>query len=223
MRCVMSLARARIFTAVLMIPALAATAAADSFTVLRSFTQPGTNPMGRLVEGPDGSLYGVTNRGGAFGDGTVFVLRRKPDHSWQETTLNSFYRPTGARPRAGLVLAGDGNFYGVTSVGGSDNRGSIYRVSPSGVMTSVRLFSNADGAPTDAPLTLASDGSLWGTLRPGSAYRVTTAGEFVIVHAFTDAEGGQPAGGLVLGPDGAFYGVNRNVYRISQSGAVTTV
>ena len=224
----MSLTRARILLAVLMLPMPAAPAAAQPFTVLNSFTEPGMNPMGRLVEGPDGSLYGVTNTGGVFGVGTVFALRQQPDHSWRAITLSSFYLPTGGRPRAGLVLGGDGNFYGVTSVGGPDNRGSIYRVTPSGAATIVRLLSNADGAPTDAPLVLASDGSLWGTLRGGlsnfgSVYRITPTGEFAIVHAMTSAEGGHPAGGLVGGPDGAFYGVNDNVFRITAPGVVTTI
>jgi len=224
----MSLTRARNIVAALIVLMVAATAAAQEFTVLQSFTEPGTNPMGRLVEGPDGSLYGVTNRGGAFGEGTVFALRRQPDRTWQAVTLSSFYLPTGGRPRAALVLGDEGNFYGVSSVGGPDNRGSIYRVTPAGAATVVRLLSNADGSPTDAPLLHASDGSLWGTLRGGpsgfgSVYRITPAGEFVIVHAFTDAEGGYPSGGLVQGPDGAFYGVNRNVFRITPSGVVTTL
>ena len=119
----MSLTRARNIVAALIVLMVAATAAAQEFTVLHSFTEPGTNPMGRLVEGPDGSLYGVTNRGGAFGEGTVFALRRQPDLTWQAVTLSSFYLPTGGRPRAGLVLGDDGNFYGVSSVGGPDNRG----------------------------------------------------------------------------------------------------
>lgn len=230
----MLLTQARIIVAALIVPMAGATASAQelaaphSYTVVRSFTEPGLNPMGRLVAGPDDSLYGVTNRGGAFGAGTVFVLRRQQDLTWKAVTLSSFYPPTGARPRAGLVLGDDGNFYGVSSVGGPDNRGSIYRVTPSGTVTVVRLLSNADGTPTDAPLMRASDGSLWGTLRggpsgSGAVYRITPTGEFVVVHAFTDPEGGYPAGGLVEGPDGAFYGVNRNVFRITPSGLVTTV
>ena len=46
--------------------------AAGSLTTRHSFTDTdGRWPMGRVIEGLDGSLYGTVSYGGTFGDGTV--------------------------------------------------------------------------------------------------------------------------------------------------------
>ena len=46
--------------------------------------------------------------------------------------LHKFNGSDGANPYAGLVQATDGSFYGVTSSGGSNNSGTIYRVTSNG-------------------------------------------------------------------------------------------
>jgi uncharacterized repeat protein (TIGR03803 family) len=52
-----------------------------AFTTLHSFAggQEGAGPMGALVQGPDGNLYGTTSKGGAKNAGTVFRLIIPPD------------------------------------------------------------------------------------------------------------------------------------------------
>jgi uncharacterized repeat protein (TIGR03803 family) len=86
-------------------------------TVLYTFMGPdGSDPAGSLVRDTDGNLYGTTLLGGAFGHGTVFEL----DAKGILTTLHTFTGGAdGASPFAGLVLDGSGNFWGVTSAGGS--------------------------------------------------------------------------------------------------------
>ncbi len=85
----------------------------------------GAYPFAGLVQGANGSLYGVTLGGGTGTGcpdgacGTVFGITLEGEL----TTLYSFYYSTGAGsagagPQATLALGTDGNFYGSTSFGG---------------------------------------------------------------------------------------------------------
>src|SRR5204863_40755 len=75
----------------------------------------GRNPMAGLMLGSDGNLYGTTQFGGSsdYG-GTVFQVTT----NGVLTTLVEFTVDNGAVPVAGLVLGGEGNFYGTTDYGG---------------------------------------------------------------------------------------------------------
>jgi uncharacterized repeat protein (TIGR03803 family) len=55
--------------------ACAATANAQSFSLLHSFVFPAESPNAPLVQGPDGTLYGTASAGGTGGYGTVFKVR----------------------------------------------------------------------------------------------------------------------------------------------------
>jgi uncharacterized repeat protein (TIGR03803 family) len=62
-----------------------------------------------------------------MGCGTVFQITK----GGELTTLHSFVgQPTdGATPLGGLVQGTDGNFFGTTSLGGSSNAGTVFRLS----------------------------------------------------------------------------------------------
>ncbi len=98
----------------------------------------GTNPeQSGLIQGRDGSFYGTTSYGGAHNGGVVFKLT--PDGV--ETVLWSFGAPNdGAYPQAGVIQGSDGNFYGTTTVGGTHNGGTIFKVTPAGVETVLWSF-----------------------------------------------------------------------------------
>src|ERR1700735_4762003 len=78
------------------------------------------------------------------------------------TTLVSCDGTDGANSTAGLIRATDGNFYGTTSEGGANNDGTVFRISPSGVLTTIYSFCSrrgcTDGANPVAGLIQASDG-----------------------------------------------------------------
>lgn len=106
-------------------------------STLYTFSGPdGANPHGRVIIGPDGTLYGTTPNGGEFGYGTVFNLRppaaicKSAQCPWTETVLVSFGGFTdGRQPTFGdLVFDGDGNIYGTTPYGGQGNRGTVYEL-----------------------------------------------------------------------------------------------
>ncbi len=88
-------------------------AGSDTITTLATFDEStGAHPVARLVEDSNGNLFGTTQLGGAFGDGTVFEVVAG---SGAVTTLVSFRNSNGAYPETGLVLDRSGNLFGTTS------------------------------------------------------------------------------------------------------------
>ena len=147
---------------------------AGGFSSLHSFSQGEGGPPGEaMVVGIDGGMYGTTPGLGSFachdtvfriGQGAVFRI----DASGAFTLLHSFSGGgDGGRPRASLLLARDGALYGSTERGGSSDRGTIFRVLPSGEFESVHSFTGADGAGPFTALVQGVDGWLYGTAPEG--------------------------------------------------------
>jgi len=107
----------------------------------------GAHPYATLVQGSDGNLYGTTGSDGtgAFGGGGTFFAMTP---GGKLTTLYSFCSlencADGNYPMA-LMLATDGNFYGMTAAGGANNLGTIFQITPSGVLTTEHSFDGTDG------------------------------------------------------------------------------
>jgi uncharacterized repeat protein (TIGR03803 family) len=105
--------------------ALACGAQAASFQTLYQFSgaTDGSAPTGRLVPGPSGSFFGVTQAGGASGNGTVFRLDRTLSRSgpWRLTTLYSFTGGSDAATPNNLTADMAGNLYGTSSAGGGSS------------------------------------------------------------------------------------------------------
>ena len=99
----------------------------------------GSRPYGALVQSADGNFYGTTSSGGALGYGTIF--QTTPVGAF--TTLHSFQGGNeGRKPLAGMVQGQDGNLYGTTSLGGTENDGTIFRlVIPATIQSAVQLGS----------------------------------------------------------------------------------
>jgi uncharacterized repeat protein (TIGR03803 family) len=127
----------------------------------------GGNPYSALVQGSDGDFYGTTSAGGITTNGTIFKI--SPGGVF--TNLYLFTGGTdGADPRAGLTLGVDGNFYGVSSAGGTNGYGTLFEVSPEGKFSSLYSFTGGDdGANPQAGLVLGSDGNLYGMTTQGGA------------------------------------------------------
>jgi uncharacterized repeat protein (TIGR03803 family) len=137
-------------------------------TVLYSFGagNDGALPYAALALGNDGNFYGTTTFGGTNGYGAVF----KMTPSGTLTPLYGFAGGgDGANPRANLVQAADGNFYGTTA-GGEVNTdyGTVFKITPAGTETVIYNFTNsADGATAYAGLIVGSDMSFYGTTSQG--------------------------------------------------------
>jgi uncharacterized repeat protein (TIGR03803 family) len=224
--------------------ALPGVAAAASFTVLHSFGGPeGETPAAPLVQGADGSLYGVAAHGGDFtamqdGGGTAFRV----DASGTVTTLHTFTGPDGAVPRS-LIQGRDGFFYGTTTYGGGDvsplqpGNGTIFRMDAAGRVTVLYVFpySIGGGSSRPEPIVRGVDGALYGgalgafgtSAIGGYIYRFDpVTGDFRHLHDFVGSDGAIPTGSLFQAGDGFFYGTTNQggtwntgvIYKVNVAG-----
>lgn len=90
----------------------------------------GGAPECGLTFDSSGNLYGSTNSGGSGNKGTIYELS-PAGVSWSETILHSFSTLLdGQRPVGGVTLDSSGNVYGTTSVGGGQNDGLVFEITP---------------------------------------------------------------------------------------------
>jgi len=215
-----------------------------TLTVLRSFfLGDGTQPEAGLVQASDGNFYGTTALGGAHSDGTVFKITP----SGTLTSLHNFAGGDGAVPVAGLVQARDGNFYGTASNGGANcgsvGCGTVFKITPSGTLTTLHSFAGGDGSLPAAGLVQASDGNFYGTTYYGGAnnngtvFKMTPSGTLTTLYSFDFSHGSKPTAGLIQATDGNFYGTASEggtsnncgsfgcgtVFKITPSGTLTTL
>ncbi len=100
------------------------------FTVLHTFTAPGSggadgwSPSAPAF-GTDGRLYGVS--GGSGDTGQAMLFKFSSDGAKFFLT-HSFTQKEGTSARAGMVLGRDGNLYGVSTNGGANGTGTVFRV-----------------------------------------------------------------------------------------------
>jgi uncharacterized repeat protein (TIGR03803 family) len=145
-------------------------------TVLHSFgtsLADGIAPLGPLIQGNDGALYGTTASGGGgycgwpFSCGTVFRITPAGSvtiiYAFATTTMWS----DGYGPSPFLIQASDGNFYGTTVSGGAvpaDLNGTVFRLTPSGVKTILYSFGPFTTNPSDpgSGVIQAGDGAYYG-------------------------------------------------------------
>ena len=111
------------------------------------------------------------------------------------TTLHSFQvSSAGANPWGALVQASDGYFYGTTSSGGSNNSGTVFKISPNGALTTLYSFTGGNDGAVPTGLVQGSDGYFYGTtsgsMAAGTVFRVSTNGALTTLHSFADGEDG---------------------------------
>ena len=90
----------------------------------------------------------------------------------QFDVVHAFAAPGAVRPYSTLVEGMDGNFYGTTSEGGTGNQGTIFRMTPAGVVTTLYSFFGAGGRDPRSGLLLANDGNFYGTTRDGGTFQM---------------------------------------------------
>jgi len=216
---------------------------AGTFTTLHVFDgADGAYPFAALVQGGDGNFYGSTFQGGgtnlmppAAAYGSVFKITP----AGALTTLHSFTGPDGAYLSGQLLQGSDGNFYGTTQYGGTNNNcgdegcGTIFRMSQAGTVTLLYNFTQGlDGAHPPAGLVRGADGNFYGTtftggmLGQGALFQITPAGTLTPLYGFGN---GSPAGALTPGSDGFLYGAtlaggsntDGTVFKLTTAGTFT--
>jgi len=223
-------------------------APAQSFTTLLSFD--GSNgaysEYGYPIQGSDMNIYGTTSAGGTYDQGTIFKLT--PGGTL--TTLYNFCSKTnctdGAQPFGGLLQFSDGNFYGTTYTGGTHGWGTVFKITPAGVLTTLHSFAggpNDGGYPYAGLIAVGGNfyGTTWyggansaGAAVAGTVFEVTPAGKLTILYSFCSqsncADGAGPYAALVE-TGGNLYGTTSaggtnsqgTVFEITQTGTLTTL
>ncbi len=132
-------------------------------TTLYSFDILGNDILGALVQDRDGNFNGTTSAGGTYLGGTIF--RITPQGAFR--TIYDFCEgktcPDGEMPAAGLILGTDGSLYGVTTGGGANGHGTVFKITADGNLTTLYNFTAADGYGSGGELLQGTDGSFYGT------------------------------------------------------------
>ncbi|WP_158267665.1 choice-of-anchor tandem repeat GloVer-containing protein [Adhaeribacter arboris] len=186
------------------------------YKVIYTFTRNnGYRPYGDLLQGPDGNFYGLTFYGGTFDMGTIFKLSPTGKH----TVLHHFNGTSrGGRPDGSLVRGKDGNFYGLTTLGGANQYGTIFKITLSGTFTLLHTFEITTGGTPVGNLVQGKDGEFYGFTRyggenfGGTIYRISPTGGYKVIYHFTYGGeiGDTPKRGLLRGKDGSLYGTTMN-------------
>jgi uncharacterized repeat protein (TIGR03803 family) len=184
-----------------------------SLTVLYNFTggADGAGPASGLALGPDDVAYGVTSEGGTKGAGTVFKIKLR---TGKETTLHQFTGlPDTGHPRIAPILGPDGKLYGVTSGGGPDGLGEIYRVDPATHDESAVFTFNGTNGSDPGGITFGPDGLLYGTATQGGPvgygllFQVDpSTGQETILYNFAESGPNAPQANVVFDSAGVLYG-----------------
>jgi uncharacterized repeat protein (TIGR03803 family) len=167
-----------------------------------------------------GDLFGVTEYGGAYGDGMVFRLAPSGS-AWAETVVHNFSGGSdGEQPNDGLTGNSTG-FFGTTFYGGASDKGTVFEVyAYRGGWVEKVLHSFAGGSDGANPSTAvgwnASDSDLYGTTQmggtnnKGTAFTLTSSGSSwneTILHSFgAGTDGFYQDGAMTLGSGSIYYG-----------------
>jgi uncharacterized repeat protein (TIGR03803 family) len=169
------------------------------------------------------------------------IILPLPAHLQAGVVFTSLYSFTGtndgANPYATLVQNNNGYFYGTTVNGGTNNYGTVFKISAVGELTSLYSFTSTnDGAYPFGGLVQGSDGYLYGTTSGGgtnggygTVFKISTSGVLTSLCSF--GYEGTPLAGLVQGSDGNFYGTTAlgglynsgTVFKFSTNGALTNL
>lgn len=215
-----------------------------SLTVIKNLdnSTTGATPKGSLIKGSDGNLYGMAYYGGTNGGGTIFKVTTTGTLTVLKNLDNS---TTGRYPSANLIENSDGNFYGMTSYGGANDYGTIFKITTSGSFTVLRQLDKInDGSNPFGSLVKGSDGYFYGTTSQGGSnikdsrmlggviFKISSTGSYgALVRLPDNTQGISPQGNLFQGKDGNFYGTalegGKNgfgtVYKLCTSGSFTAL
>jgi len=203
----------------------AQSAQTPTFSLFHKFTggMAGAYPAGGVIRDAQGNSYGVTQMGGSFNYGTVFML----SPTGKETVLHSFTGQDGLWPSAELIRDGEGNLYGVTSDGGTAEGGKchfgcgvVFKVSTTGKETVLHAFTGgADGGNPITPLLMDKARNLYGvtfgagdsscTGGCGVVFRLNNVGKETILYTFTGGTDGAGPSTLIRDASGNLYGSTR--------------
>jgi uncharacterized repeat protein (TIGR03803 family) len=174
----------------------------------------GSHSFGSLIEAPDGMFYGLNNYGGANNMGVIYQYN--PVTNSYTNKVDFAGSTNGSSPRGSLILATDGNLYGMTASGGTSNNGALFQYSYStNALIKKTDFTALIGCSPFGSLTQSLNGKMYGVTFYGGPFGVGTIIEFNIATAFCIKKqnfggltnGTAPSTTLLHASDGNFYGI----------------
>src|SRR5579863_59218 len=101
----------------------------------------------------------------------------------------------GDNPFSALVQGTNGDLYGTTENGGASEEGTLFKITPSGTLTTLFSFDGTDGTAPLGAMIVANNGNLYGTTYFGGAsdacesgcgsiYTMTPGGTQTMLHSF---------------------------------------
>lgn len=196
----------------------------------------GVAPETPLVRGPNGTLFGTTETGGAYNYGAAFELTppRVEGQPWSESIIYSFANGSGGYRPLGLTAGEGGVLYSVSSSGAN---GVVFSLTPPAIVgeswVDAVLFTFPAGSFPATSVVLGLDGALYGGANATNAsshgylYRLsppangTNVWSFAVLYGFTDQDICTFNGnGLTPGPNGVFYYTGRDLGPYVQAGGV---
>lgn len=211
-------------------PAHAQTTYLYDYSVITNMDDATGVSISDLIQASDGNLYGTTvHGGGPTGDGTIF----KATLDGTVTTLHEFCLTggnnctDGYNANWGLIQATDGNIYGSTQKGGTEDSGTVWQITPAGEFKTIYTFCITAGCPdgywpkllvqsnnvlSGGPITFYGLTNYGGAYGEGTIFSLTPAGKLTTLYSFC-AEGapacpdGYSAGAPLNQVGNLFYGV----------------
>lgn len=198
-------------------------------TILYNFSgnADGGEPIGAVVLGADGSLYGTAAGYGQFNRGVVYQLTPpKNGGAWGFTLLHAFSGGAdGEVPHAGLIIDHTGALYGTTA-GFDKSYGTVFKLTGSGHSWTQEVLHSFTGVgftgngPWQA-LSMDASGALYGTTLGdgrtpyGNIFKLVppiagkTAWGYTSLHSFTGGKALQfPYSNVLIGASGTLFGTS---------------
>jgi uncharacterized repeat protein (TIGR03803 family) len=129
-----------------------------------------------LTQGTDGNFYGTTAFGGdvpptsdyPIGDGTIFKITPRGVFSTLHVMQGSYVSGTEGSYATALSQARDGSLYGVAQTGGSNQAGTVFKLTPGGLLVTLHAFDVTDGQDPSS-LVESGNSGFYGTTESGGS------------------------------------------------------
>jgi uncharacterized repeat protein (TIGR03803 family) len=173
----------------------------------------GEGPYSSLIQGFNGSLYGMTAYSGTYNNGTIFSFNPS---TAKFTKVYDFDGVNGGRPSGNLLAASNKKLYGLSLIDGS---GNIFSFDPVlNTYSKLHVLDPIDGDGLFGSLIEASNGKMYGLAYKGGSGGTGASGfgtifsfdpstnKFQKVFDFNGSTGANPYGTLVEASDKKLYG-----------------
>ncbi|MFI5219830.1 MAG: choice-of-anchor tandem repeat GloVer-containing protein [Bacteroidia bacterium] len=193
-------------------------ATSGAYTRLLDFngTTNGGGPQGSLIQASNSKLYGMTTWGGNFNCGILFSYDIS---TGTFTKLKNFFSSSGKFPTGSLFQATDGLLYGMTSKGGNNQDGVLFKfdIATNTFTKIIDLWSIGVAEPYGS-LIQVTNGLLFGMTRSGGllgkgaifTYDITNDTAIKVFDFNTSGTGMYPYGDLMQASNGKFYGMTHD-------------